>query len=86
MDYKKKDGTLVSEQWMDGIADAADADALRDTVIAVEDNVEYDGDIVTIPVSFSRPCLDAIEKAAERAGESRTDFIRNAVNKALLTA
>ena len=86
MDYMKKDGMLVSEEWMDAIAKAADADDLQGAVIAVQDHVESEEDLATVPVAFSKSRLAAIEKAAERIGESRSDFIRNAVDKALLTA
>lgn len=85
MNYKKKDGTLVSEEWMDAIAEAAEADELRGTVTAVENRQELEEDFATVPVEFSKSCLIAIEKAAERIGESRSDFIRHAVDKALLT-
>lgn len=86
MDFKKKDGTLVSEEWMDAIAEAAEADELQDSVIAVQDHTELEEDFAIVPVTFSKSRLAAVEKAAKRIGESRSDFIRNAVDKALLTA
>ena len=86
MDYKKKDGTFVSEEWMDAVAEAAEADELRGAVVAMQDHREQEEDFAAVSIEFSKSRLTAIEKAAERIGESRSDFIRNAVDKALLTA
>ena len=86
MDYKKKDGTLVREEWMEAVAEAAEADDLLGIVTAVQDHGEGEEDFATVPVTFSKSRLTAIEKAAERIGETSSDFIRNAVDKALLMA
>lgn len=86
MDYAKKDGTFVSEEWMDAISEAAEADELNDSVIAVHEHMEPEEDFTTISIRIPTSCLTAIEKAAERIGESRSDFIRNAVDKALIGA
>lgn len=36
MDYTMKDGTFVSEEWMNGIAEAAEVDELQGIVVAVD--------------------------------------------------
>jgi hypothetical protein len=89
MGYKKKDGTVVTDDWMDTIAEAAEKDRLPGVILSTETHAGrprmYDDDELKT-ISFRLPLsrISAIERAAKRKGESRSEFLRDAVDKALI--
>jgi len=88
MAYTKKDGTLVSDEWMDKIASAAESDELPGVVLSTKTHagrpkLYEDNELKTISFRLPVSQLVAIESAVKRSGESRSDFLREAVDKAL---
>lgn len=87
-EYTKKDGSVVSEDWMDRIAEAAESDELPGVVVTTQTHagrprLYEDDELVTISVRLPKSRLAAVEQRAKRAGETRSDFIRSAVDHAL---
>jgi hypothetical protein len=91
MGYEKKDGTAITDDWMDAIAKAAENDQLPGIVLSTKTHAGrprmYEDDELRT-VSFRLPLsrISAIERAAERKGESRSEFLRDAVDKALISS
>ena len=91
MAYKKKDGTIVTDEWMDAVAEAAEKGELPGIVTSTEVHVgrprKFDDDELKT-ISFRLPLsrISAVEAAAKRRGESRSDFLRDAVDKELLSS
>jgi hypothetical protein len=88
MGYTKKDGTVVSDEWMDAIADGAESDNLLGDVIethigAGRPRLYDDDDLETVSFRLPKSRIHAIESAIKCKGESRSDFLREAVDKAL---
>lgn len=86
--YKKKDGSIVSEEWMDAISNAAEDEELLGIPVTTQTHAGRprlfkDDELVTISVRLPKSRLAAIEKIAKGTGESRSDFIRDAVDCAL---
>jgi hypothetical protein len=88
MDYVKKDKTVVTDEWMDSIAKAAEAGSLPGTVIKTEtgpsrlktfENDELES--ITFRIRKSR--LSMIDNVATQTGRSRSDFLREAVDEKL---
>jgi hypothetical protein len=91
MGYEKKDGTAITDDWMDAIAEAAENDQLPGIVLSTETHAgrpRMYGDDELRTISFRLPLsrISAIERAAERKGESRSEFLRDAVDKALISS
>jgi hypothetical protein len=90
MAYKKKNGSIVTDEWMDTVADAAEKGELPGSVTHTEVHLgrpRMYGDEELKTISFRLPAsrIPAIEAAARQKGESRSDFIRDAVDKALIS-
>jgi hypothetical protein len=88
MGYKKKDGTVITDEWMDALAEAAEKDRLPGAVLSTETHAgrpRMYGDDELKTISFRLPLsrISAIERAAKHKGKSRSDFLRDAVDKAL---
>lgn len=86
--YIKKDGSVISEEWMEQIGEAAERDELPGVVVTTQTHVGRprlfeDDELVTISVRLPKSRLDAVEQRARREGETRSDFIRSAVDRAL---
>ena len=89
MAYTKKDGTVVTDEWMDAIAEAAEKDEMPGVVLTAETHVGRpklyaDDDMETVSFRLPKSRLSAIERAVKQKGESRSDFLRNAVDRALI--
>jgi hypothetical protein len=89
MDYKKKDGTVVTKDWMDALSDAADADELPGTVVATmlgagRPRLYEDDELETVTFRLPKSRIRAISAMIEKNGETRSQFLRKAVEKALI--
>jgi hypothetical protein len=90
MEYTKKDGSVISDEWMDAIANAAETDTLRGSVIATQTGsgrprLYEDDELETISFRLPKSRILAIDTTIKSKGESRSEFLRNAVDKALAT-
>ena len=91
MDYRKKDGTVVSEDWMDAVSEQAENGDLPGVVVATQTHVGRprlygDDELVSLSLRIPKSRMAAIERAARSSGESRSEFIRNAIDRALISA
>lgn len=90
MDYTKKDGTVISEKWMDAIAEGAETDELPGVAVATQSHVGRprlfsDDELVSVSLRIPKSRMEAIRRAARSAGETQSDFIRAAIDRALVS-
>ncbi|MDR1087916.1 MAG: ribbon-helix-helix protein, CopG family [Coriobacteriales bacterium] len=88
MGYVKKDGSLITDTWMDAIADAAEADRLRGVVVKTESGpgrprILKDDELQSITFRIGKSRLPMIDNAAAKRGESRSEFLRDLIDQAL---
>ncbi len=88
MDYTKKDKTVVTEEWMDTIAAAAEAGKLPGTLLKTETGpgrpkIFEDDELENITFRIRKSRLSLLDDATSKAGVSRSDFIREAVDEKL---
>jgi len=88
MGYKKKDGSIISDEWMDATAAAAERGVLPGVVVATQagagrPKLYKDDELTTISFRLPQSRVRAIDSAIKQQGESRSQFLREAVDKAL---
>jgi len=88
MGYTKKDGSVVTDEWMDAIADGAEADSLPGKAVKTETNagrprIFEDDELEAVTFKIRKSRLPMIDSATEKAGGSRSDFLREAVDEKL---
>jgi hypothetical protein len=86
--YTKKDGTVITDEWMEAVAKAAKADKLPGRVLSTQTHsgrpALYENEqLKTISFRLPLSYLSAIENVTKSKGVSRSVFLRDAVEKAL---
>ena len=88
MGYIKKDGAVVTEEWMDSIVSAVEAGNLPGKILRTETNVGRprifeDDELETITFKIRKSRLPLIDAVTGKTRESRSDFLREAVDEKL---
>ena len=88
MGYNKKDGTVVTDEWMDAIAHAAEVGKLPGKVEKTETNagrprIFEDDELETITFKIRKSRLPLIDAVIGKTRQSRSDFLREAVDEKL---
>jgi len=88
MGYKKKDKTVIEDGWMDAVSAAAEAGKLLGTVIKTEigpgrPRIFNDDELESVSFRIRKSRLHSIDNVVSQIGESRSDFLREAVDEKL---
>jgi predicted DNA binding CopG/RHH family protein len=91
MGYVKKDKSIVTDKWMDAVANAAEADKLRGVVTKTENGPgrpkTFENDeLESITFRIRKSRLPMIDNAAAKRGESRSEFLRDLIDQALVAS
>lgn len=88
--YRKKDGSVVSGEWMDDVARRAERDDLPGQVVTTQvhkgrPRLHEDEELITISFRLPKSRLEILEKRARDTGTTRSEFIRDALERSLVT-
>ena len=88
MGYTKKNKTIITDDWMDAISAAAESGALPGTVLRTETGpgrpkTFADDELASVSFRIRKSRLLSIDKVIAQMGESRSDFLREAVDEKL---
>jgi len=88
MGYTKKDKTVITDDWMEGIAIAAETGKLPGIVLKTETGpgrpkTFINDELTSISFRIRKTQLHSIDNLATQIGESRSDFLREAIDEKL---
>ena len=87
MEFKDRSGEVITDERFDAMAEEYEAgtwDGIGE--ITMGRPKLYDEDLETVSFRLPKSRIAAVEAVAKRRGESKSDFYRKAVDRALLLA
>lgn len=87
MEFKDRSGEVITDERFDAMAEEYEA-GTRGGIgeITMGRPKLYDEDLETVSFRLPKSRIAAVEAVAKRRGESKSDFYRKAVDRALLLA
>ena len=83
MGHIDKNGVIITDEWMDTIAKAAEADDLPGIVLRTETNAGrpklYEDEMKTVSLRIPLSIINAVDLKAQQRGETRSQRIREAL-------
>ena len=85
MEYRSEEGVLLTDELLDALANEYEDGTWEGSGSVTRGRPRlYDEDTETISVRIPKSKIVEIDIVSKRSGESRSDFIRNAIDHALL--
>ena len=85
MEYKTEDGTVLTDEKLDQMAREYESGTWHGHGEVTKGRPKlYDEDMETVSFRLPKSRIEAIEAVTARTGESKSDFFRDAIDKALL--
>ena len=87
MEFKDRSGEVITDEHFDAMAEEYEAGTWGGIgEITMGRPKLYDEDLETVSFRLPKSRIAAVEAVAKRRGESKSDFYRKAVDRALLLA
>ena len=86
MEYRSENGTVVTDEMLDRMAEEYENGTWSGHGKVVQGRPRiYDEDMETVSFRIPKSRVAAIEAVAKKRGESKSEFFREAIDMALLT-